>query len=144
MATATDTACPRAAEDTLIVALARRLGEVRRRYDEMDHSQDRAVIDGALGVTDDAVESLKLLISTTPAQSLSDVAVQVAVAHAVVELTNHGADDMICDAAQTMVERLTASALLYLLDVEKVAVDQGALGRFVRLDHWRAVWVAVA
>ena len=128
------------ADGTLIDHLARRLGRVWSRLGPIEAIADGEARADALSAHEDAVAAIRLLISTTPARTLSDAALQLALAYRAADIGANTTDDEERQQADTMVMRLVASALLCLLDVGKVRVDPAALEAMFPADQWRTVW----
>src|SRR3954451_25387601 len=75
-----------AAADTLIAHLARRLGRVWNQLEPIESIPDGEAQADALSARADAVDAIKLLISTTPARTLSDAALQLALDYRVADI----------------------------------------------------------
>lgn len=126
-----------AAADTLIAHLARRLGRVWNQLEPIE-----SIPDGKARA--DAVNAIKRLISTTPARTLSDAAMQLALAYRVADIGAGTTDEGERQQANTMVMRLIASALLRLLDIGDVRVSPAALQAMFPANLWRTVWSHMA
>src|SRR5918994_3460090 len=109
-------ASPRAPDDTLIDHLARRLGRVWNQLEPIESISDGEAQADALSAQADAVDAIKLLISTTPARTLSDAAMQLALAYRVADIGAGTTNEDERQRADTLVMRLIASALLRLLE----------------------------
>jgi hypothetical protein len=133
-------ASPHTPDDTLIDHLARRLGRVWNQLEPIESIPDGETRADALSAQADAVDAIKLLISTTPARTLSDAALQLALAYRVADIGAGTTDEEERQRADTMIMRLIASALLRLLDSSDVRVDPAALEAMFPADQWRTVW----
>jgi hypothetical protein len=131
---------PRAPDDTLIDHLAHRLGRVWNQLGPIEAIPDGEARADALSAHDDAINALKLLISTTPARTLSDAALQLALANRAADIGAGTTDEEKRQRADTLVMRLVASALLRLLDTADVRVDPAALEAMFPAELWRTVW----
>ena len=131
---------PRTPDDTLIDDLARRLGRVWNQLEPIESISDGEARADALSAQADAVNAIKLLISTTSALTLSDAAMQLALAYRVADIGASDTDEEERQRADTMVMRLIASTLLRLLDTADVRVDPAALEAMFPADQWRTVW----
>jgi hypothetical protein len=133
-------ASPHTPDDTLIDHLARRLGRVWNQLEPIESISDGEARADALSAQADAVNAIKLLISTTSALTLSDAAMQLALAYRVADIGASDTDEEERQRADTMVMRLIASTLLRLLDTADVRVDPAALEAMFPADQWRTVW----
>ena len=131
---------PRTPDDTLIDDLARRLGRVWNQLEPIESISDGEARADALSAQAHAVDALKLLISTTPARTLSDAALQLALAYRVADIGASTTDEEERQRADTLVMRLIASALLRLLDSTDVRTDAAALEAMFPAELWRTVW----
>ncbi|HSK38172.1 MAG TPA: hypothetical protein VK943_00245 [Arenibaculum sp.] len=138
MSDAADLSHGTTAPGSTIAMLARHLVALRAASDRLDRRGD-AVGRAAFAIEDEAIQAVRTLISTTPARSLADAAMQVALVHATTDLLANGVDDAVRESARSSIERLSASALLTMIDAAGPDLDPAAIRPFFRLDHWRAI-----